>query len=99
MELLRKRQEEAILPAVPYMGIYLGDIFFLEELSDYTDPDKTILNLTKYEMLAKKLSKVQSFKESYGFHKVNTIYNFIRNLPAISEEKIYDLSFQIQDKL
>lgn len=98
MELLRKRQEEAMLPAVPYMGIYLGDVFFLEELSDYTDPEKTIFNLKKYEMFAKKLSKVQSFKEPYGFHKVDSIYNFIRDLPAISEEKIYDLSFQIQDK-
>ena len=95
MEHLRARQNEAKTPAVPYLGIYLGDLNFLEELPDYLDKGQSVVNFKKSKLLFCKITKILSYKESYGFHKADRIYNFIRDLPAISEEKIYELSFQV----
>jgi len=96
-ELFRKRQNEAPGPSVPYVGMYLGDICFLEELPDFLDKEKSIINIKKFHALSKTLPFILNHKESYGFQKVENIYNFLKDLPSISEEKIYELSYKIQN--
>lgn len=97
-ELFRKRQNEAPGPSVPHVGMYLGDICFLEELPDFLDKEKRRINIKKFHALSKTLPYILNHKESYGFQKVENIYNFLKDLPSISEEKIYELSFKIQNK-
>ena len=95
MEVLRARQNEVMTPAVPYLGVYLKELVYIEELPDYVDSEKKMLNFTKFVQLSEKVNKVLSFKESYGFHKVDNILNFIKGIPFISEDQIYQLSYQI----
>ncbi len=95
MEMLRAKQNETMIPAVPYLGVYLSEILFMEEMKDYIDEEKKMLNLTKFSLLSEKIFRVLQFKESYGFHKVDNIMNFLKGIPMISEDQIYQLSYSI----
>jgi len=95
MEVLRAKQNEVMTPAVPYLGVYLSELLFIEEMKDYVDNEKKMLNFAKFALLSEKINKVTAFKESYGFHKVDNILNFIKGIPFINEDQIYQLSYQI----
>jgi len=95
MENLRIRQNEVMTPAVPYLGCFLGDLFFLEEQPSYLDEQKTQLNYNKFRQMSNKIYKILTFKELYGFHRVDNILTFIKGIPFISEDQIYELSYQI----
>jgi len=95
MEMLRAKQNETMIPAVPYLGVYLSEILFMEEMKDYIDEEKKMLNLTKFSLLSEKIFRVLQFKESYGFHKVDNIMHFLKGIPLISEDQIYQLSYSI----
>ena len=97
-ELFRKRQTEALSQSIPYLGMYLGDICFLEELPNFLDQEKTKINMKKFHTLSNKLSHILAQRQPHGFHKVEKICTFLKGLPFISEEKIYDLSNKIQNK-
>jgi len=97
-ELFRKRQGEALQNSIPYLGMYLGDICFLEELPNFLNQEKTKINMKKFHALSKKFMHIFCQREPSGFHKVEKIHTFLKGLPFISEEKIYDLSQKIQNK-
>jgi len=95
MEILRGKQNELVTPGVPYLGVYLSEILFIEEMRDHVDEEKKMLNLTKYSLLSEKIYRILLFKEPYGFHRVDNIMHFLKGIPLISEDQIYQLSYQI----
>lgn len=95
MQTLRTKQNEAMTPAVPHLGLYLTDLVYLDELSDYKDSQNVMLGFPKFAQISDKINKLLSFRESYGFHKVDNILNFIKGIPIISEDRIYELCEQV----
>jgi len=73
-------------PAIPYLGPYLQELFFIEEQPSYLDKEKTRLHFNKFRMMSQKLNKILSYTESYGFHKVDPVLHFLRGMPFISED-------------
>ena len=94
---LRNIQDSAVLPCIPYLGVYLHELFFLDDAyQTYADDDNYHLNYAKLKQIAENYNRIFNFKESkYHFHRADVIMNYIKGIPAISEELIYDLSYKI----
>lgn len=92
MENLRIKQNESVTPSVPYLGQFLSDIFFLEE---GTSNEEKMIAFPKYKSISVKIHKILSFKEAYSFHRVNEIIQYLKSIPYISEDQIYELSYKV----
>lgn len=78
--------------SIPYIGIYLKDLIFVED----GNPDKTedgMINFEKHEMLSKHILKMWDFaKNRYKLVPVEPLQNYFRNLKVVCEDDLYEES-------
>lgn len=90
-ELVRKN----LLPCLPYVGVYLQDLVFLEEGN--TDKIGDLINYEKIRMHAKILKELQTFqKTGYSFEEDENLMPALRRLLAMPEEMLYKHSQSIE---
>ena len=81
------------LPYVPFEGLLLQDITFIEENPDTLD---SMINFEKMEMLAKVLKTVKSMQQvPYKFKESAFIAEYIKRDLLLTEEELYKLSKNI----
>ena len=85
-------------PAVPYLGIYLTDLTFIEEGN--SDMDGNLINFDKRYKIAAILSEIQQFQKSgySSFTEDTTIQYWLRHLPSVSEEEAYSISLKVEPR-
>jgi len=91
-------------PCLPYLGVFLTDLTFIEDgIPDFLltkDNRKDIINFEKLRKVAGVIEKILLFQpQCYPFEKVPIIYDYIGNLPQMDEAAAYELSLQIEPKL
>jgi len=86
-QLLKQRSP----PIIPFLGIHLTDLTFIEENPDTTPTG--LINFEKMYLIAKVLKEIlrcQSTK--YEFSKVNVIQEFLEQQMILSEDQLWSLS-------
>ncbi|XP_037292474.1 ras-specific guanine nucleotide-releasing factor 1 [Manduca sexta] len=87
-------------PCIPYLGMYLSDLSFIEEgTSNYT-PDG-LLNFSKMRMIAHVIREIRNFQQTpYKIEHIPKVCDFLldRSL-VIQEERQYTLSLELEPRV
>ncbi|XP_049871813.1 ras-specific guanine nucleotide-releasing factor 1-like [Pectinophora gossypiella] len=98
--ILREALHRCDPPCIPYLGMYLSDLSFLEEgTSNYT-PDG-LLNFSKMRMIAHVIREIRNFQQTpYKIDHIPKVCDFLldRSL-IIQEERQYTLSLELEPRV
>jgi len=82
-------------PIIPYLGVYLRDLTFLELGNpDYLIQDKGILNYDKLRMISSVIVEFQTYQAvPYDFEEIPAIQRQLANhMVSFDDDRLYDLS-------
>ncbi|XP_050664764.1 ras-specific guanine nucleotide-releasing factor 1-like [Leptidea sinapis] len=82
-------------PCIPYLGMYLSDLSFIEEGTPNYTPEK-LLNFSKMRMIAHVIREIRNFQQTpYKIDHIPKVCDFLLEPSlAFSEETQYDLSLE-----
>ena len=87
-------------PAVPYLGMWLSDLTFLED-GNADETQDGLINFAKYDLIARVLADVSQFQlMRYQLVPVDIIQSYIRNKleSALDEEEAYRRSLAVEPR-
>ena len=93
----RHALRSAKLPAIPFMGCYLGDLTFLDE----GNPDEIdgLINFDKRLDLFKMIKEVESFSKSlYSWPQVEPLHTLLTAFPEFGDKDLYNISLCIEPR-
>ena len=88
-------------PALPFLGIYLTDLTFIEEGNKDTLPNSELINFDKRSKSANVVKSILQFQTvKFNFEVVSEIEYFFQNIAVFerNEEEFYQLSLQVERK-
>jgi hypothetical protein len=90
----RQLLKEKECPAVPYLGIMLQDLVFVEENSDFADPEKQMLNFEKILKVYKICTPLMKFQTSvFKFREIPEIQQYlVARFCPVDEGRIFQQS-------
>jgi len=96
---LREAQENSDGPCIPYLGVYLGDLTFIED----GNPELTLdglINFDKYRMAAQIILRGEHFKDQSGYklYPINIIQNWLENPVVLSEDDAFEESLKRESR-
>jgi hypothetical protein len=85
-------------PAIPYIGIYLSDMVFIEDGNkDYVSND--LINYKKRMLQAGVIRKIENFqKNHYFFNDIPELKKRLLEIEYVDKDKLYELSLKIEPK-
>jgi len=85
-------------PAIPYLGVYLQDLTFIEE-GNKDRLENGYVNFVKQLMVADVIHEVQKFQHKpYNLMAVTAITEYLQGARQIDEEKLFKLSLQMEPR-
>lgn len=94
----KSQLESSSPPCIPYLGMYLSELVFLDEANDTLIGD--LINFRKCRILFNIISKIRHYQQiGYNLQSVYQIQKFLLNLqPKLDEKEMYKLSCIIEPK-
>jgi len=93
----RRYLRQATPPCIPYLGVFLSDLTFIEEGNPDTLSGQ--INYSKRQMMYKVIAEIQQYQKSgYNLQRVSQIANLFRKVPKQSEEELFALSLEYEPK-
>lgn len=91
---LRSKVHGANPPLVPFPGVYLGDLVFLDTGNSMVlNGDKNMINFQKFQKLASYILELQVYQQTpYNFAPVPEIQTFIKDVPILDDDSAYNMS-------
>ena len=93
---LRAALDAVVMPGIPHLGMFLADIFFLNEGNPdtMTAEDGTVLiNLAKKKLLATSIQKLMSFQhQQYKFEANPALAAYLKNPPTRDTEELFEMA-------
>eukprot|EP01125_Pyxidicula_operculata_P018240 TRINITY_DN6479_c0_g1_i1.p1 TRINITY_DN6479_c0_g1~~TRINITY_DN6479_c0_g1_i1.p1 ORF type:complete len:1105 (+),score=214.78 TRINITY_DN6479_c0_g1_i1:1899-5213(+) len=90
---LRSALKTANPPIIPYLGMFLTDLTFIEEGNTNYLPPHNLVNFYKCRSIAKTIQKIQQYQyKGYVFTEVPTMQTKIKAEKILSEDELYELS-------
>ena len=82
-------------PCIPYLGMYLTDLTFIEDGHKDVMEDG-LINFVKRRQVAGVIREIQQYQQTpYFLQSVPVIKEFLKKLEPLSDDKIYELSISI----
>ncbi|XP_041081929.1 ras-specific guanine nucleotide-releasing factor 1 isoform X2 [Polyodon spathula] len=97
---LREALKNCDPPCVPYLGMYLTDLAFIEEgTPNYTEDG--LVNFSKMRMISHIIREIRQFQQTaYKVeHQPKTTEYLLDNNAVLDEESLYEASLRIEPKL
>eukprot|EP01125_Pyxidicula_operculata_P016700 TRINITY_DN577_c0_g1_i3.p1 TRINITY_DN577_c0_g1~~TRINITY_DN577_c0_g1_i3.p1 ORF type:complete len:1211 (-),score=280.78 TRINITY_DN577_c0_g1_i3:2634-6266(-) len=90
---LRKVLKNSDPPVLPYLGMYLTDLTFIEEGNpDYLGEHK-LVNFYKKRLISQTIKKIQQYQlKSYFFAEIMSIQVKLQGAKVLEENELYELS-------
>lgn len=94
----RKAFQNCKLPALPYIGVYLTDLTFLEDgnpvfVQSTVEPDKKLINFQKRNMVYNVLQQLQVYQQGhYPFPVLEPVHTLLTEMTHETEKTLYALS-------
>jgi len=91
-----------MVPCIPYLGVYLRDLTFMEENADYLNAEKTIINFEKISQIGELILEIRQFQTCfYGPVPRDqdpgaTMVAYFKELPLMSMGKLEEESARVQ---
>ncbi|KAJ3452408.1 ras guanine nucleotide exchange factor i-related [Anaeramoeba flamelloides] len=84
-------------PCIPYLGIFLTDLTFIEDGNpDYING---LINFTKRKLNYRVIEKIKKFQKApYNLHPVHQITTFLNKFPHQEKSTLYKLSLKIEPR-
>ena len=95
---LRQLMSVPASPAIPFLGVYLGDLIKLDENETYL-PGTRLVNLTKLRAIAEIVFRIQAMQRSpYSLEIVPGVQEFLTTAPVFGENELFKQSLQREEK-
>jgi len=101
MQSMRQLAHKATPPLVPYLGVYLTDLVFIEDGNPNTfeEDGSTFINFRKMSILGEVLMEISSYQqERYVVPKMDELYNYLLTLESHPDNELYQLSIAAEPK-
>ncbi|KAL6041549.1 Son of sevenless 1 [Balamuthia mandrillaris] len=83
-------------PCIPYLGVYLTDLTFIEDGNQDLIPGSSLVNFVKRRKVASVIREIQQYQQTpYNFACVTFIQDFLQNLRQMSSDEAYNRSLAI----
>lgn len=84
-------------PCLPYLGVYLTDLTFIEDGNpDYVNE---LINFSKRSLIYTVIAKIQQFQLlPYNFYPIHQIWEYIKRFPSMEEAELYSTSLKIEPR-
>ncbi|KAF7723367.1 hypothetical protein EC973_002066 [Apophysomyces ossiformis] len=90
-------------PCIPFLGIYLQDLTFIEDgNSDYLPKSSNFINFAKRQKTAEVIREIKQFQSSpYTFEEVPELQDYIKSHLETSQdvETLYEKSLQLEPRV
>jgi len=87
----RNALEKTKPPCLPFLGLYLKYLTFIEDGNPTMDGD--LINFTKMRMIAKVIEEIQSYQsEAYSIKPNATIQQYLIKVEPINDKELFELS-------
>jgi len=94
----REAVKNSTPPAIPFLGVYLTDLTFIDE-GNPKYIENNLINFKKKALEYEVIIQVLRFQESsYQFNLVPQVCTMIKNLPAMTEDDMYEISLEIEPR-
>jgi len=91
----RNRLRSSVGACIPYLGVYLSDLTFIDEGNQDIIKSTNLVNFDKRIMVSKVIVDIQQFQQlSYTLKPVPLLQSFLTNLESLTEQEIYKLSLE-----
>eukprot|EP01097_Dermamoeba_algensis_P010637 TRINITY_DN7938_c0_g1_i1.p1 TRINITY_DN7938_c0_g1~~TRINITY_DN7938_c0_g1_i1.p1 ORF type:complete len:149 (+),score=34.21 TRINITY_DN7938_c0_g1_i1:91-537(+) len=94
----RKTLKAAKVPVIPYLGVYLTDLTFIDD----GNPDKVnnLINFKKRELTHRLLQEIQLYQQTgFDFPPIEPLNTFLAECPtSMTEAELYDLSLILEPR-
>jgi len=88
----RQMLASASVPIIPYFGVTLSDLTFIDEGNADTF-DNGLINFTKQSMIHSSIRDIRNFqKNKHNFEKMEPLYSSLLGISYFDSESLYDLS-------
>jgi len=97
-KIYREILKNASPPCVPFQGVYLTDLTFMEEAPDFLEKD--VINFRKMVLVGDVLNDIQKFqKVKYVFLEVPCIKEyFTQHITSLDDKQLHEVSRKIEPK-
>eukprot|EP01113_Clastostelium_recurvatum_P004256 TRINITY_DN1187_c0_g1_i11.p1 TRINITY_DN1187_c0_g1~~TRINITY_DN1187_c0_g1_i11.p1 ORF type:complete len:1140 (-),score=277.83 TRINITY_DN1187_c0_g1_i11:153-3572(-) len=87
-------------PCIPYTGVYLSDLVFIEEGNPtYIDADAGIVNVFKMRKVAEVISEIHLYQQQpYNLTPLDAIQSYLLNLEVIDDRLAFKLSLSVEPR-
>lgn len=87
----REHMAEASLPIIPYLGVYLTDLTFIEEGNP--DNSKGFIFFAKRLRVSRVLEQIEHYQSSpYNLVPCEPVFSYLQELPGLDDDALYQLS-------
>uniref|UniRef100_A0A6B2KX29 Ras-GEF domain-containing protein n=1 Tax=Arcella intermedia TaxID=1963864 RepID=A0A6B2KX29_9EUKA len=96
---LRQAIREANPPCIPYMGMYLTDLNFIEEGNKDYIPKTQLINFFKIRLISGKIKEIRTYQnQGYDFKEIPEIQQRMENQLIHDEKDLQELSLYHEPK-
>merc|ERR1712196_51403 len=94
----RELMSRADPPCIPYLGVYLTDLTFIDD-GNKDRIEGGNVNILKCKLLADAIKKIQMFQQSqYNFLKVQELFHLLENGRSLDDSELYKLSLRVEPR-
>ncbi|XP_078036971.1 ras-specific guanine nucleotide-releasing factor 2-like [Augochlora pura] len=87
-------------PCIPYLGLYLSDLSFIDEGAP-TITEDGLLNFSKMRMIANVIREIRNFQQKpYNIKLITKVTNYLLDPSLLLEDKnLFEMSLEIEPRL
>jgi len=95
---LRERVSAMAQPAIPHLGLFLGDIVFIHDGNETREKETKKVNWSKMKLLADRIAWISMFQQSpFIFERVLVIQEYLEaRMKSVPEDFLYKLSRNVE---
>ena len=99
-DLFRRHLHSVDPPCIPYLGVFLTDLTFIEDGNhDYVSDSKVLINFDKRRKISMVIRDIQQYQQTpYCLEGVPFIQDYLRKAEFWEENEIYDASLKVEAK-
>ncbi|KAL4907938.1 hypothetical protein BDW74DRAFT_148268, partial [Aspergillus multicolor] len=100
-QIYRNVLRRAMPPCIPFLGLFLKDLIFIEDGNSALTPDERLINFSKYSMLASMIHTVQRFQEAgYCLQPVPELQEYLATelQQSTDLQKMWDKSCELEPR-